>query len=90
MLSAEDLKKMLVEVQREVNLCRPLCYMDGTVTAEPKGYDIYHNGIGSSDTDHQIVSAGPTLDLGEYGLKQRLVTWLKAVHDPQGYHDLHA
>lgn len=86
-LKADELAKVLTDAQREVARCTSFCRLGSAV--EGGGYSLHHNGIGSSDTSSQVVHAVATLALGEYGLKPKLVAWLTATHDRQGY-DLNA
>jgi hypothetical protein len=83
MLTPDELNRAIKQAQHEAAVCTRFCGVGGK--HNESGYAIYHNGLGSSDTSEQVVSATAVLRLSEEALVQWLVPWLVATHRRQRY-----
>ena len=83
MLTDGKLRSMIMQAQAEAGVCTRLCSVGGR--CGESGYAIHHNGLGSSDTGEQRVSARWVLALPEYQLLPWLTAWLIATHHRQHF-----
>jgi hypothetical protein len=83
MLTDGGLRSAIKQAQRDADVCTRLCSVDGR--CGESGYTIHHNGLGSSDTGEQRISAGWVLRLPESQLLPWLTAWLIATHNKQHF-----
>jgi hypothetical protein len=79
------LKAALKGADREAGVCGKFCRSDATT--DGSAYLVYHNGLGSSDSDEQIIHNTLVLAFSEEALRDRLALWLGDVHK-RTKHDL--
>jgi len=83
MLTTNELRYALAEAQREAGVCTRFCAVDGACGASE--YTVWHNGLGSSDSNEQRVYAKPVLKLPLDYLIEWLVAWLVMTHHRQHF-----
>jgi hypothetical protein len=86
MLTADELNRAIKQARYEAAVCMRFCSVSGDCRAS--GCAIHHDGLGSSDTDGQLVSDETVLRLPEETLAHWLARWLIATHRRQRF-DLH-
>jgi hypothetical protein len=78
MLTEDALKESLQDADKAAKVCRPWCRYGGAVEAGK--LHLWHNGLGPSDSDEQMVFSDGTLQLGQAGLTTVLGAWLEHLH----------
>lgn len=79
MLGPDDLTGALHDALKSV---QPPCGFACTsgATIDDGRYSCFHNGVGSGDSDHQLVHAPAVLGLSREHLTTRLAAWIEACH----------
>lgn len=78
MLGERELSNSLMSAQAKANVCRKWC----SIGIRPDGavVETWHNGLGSSDTDHQRIHNSQRLALSEDALSAVLARWIESLH----------
>ena len=78
MLDQQGLTHALKLGQATADRCGHFCMVGAQV--EHGVYNVWHNGIGSSDTDHQRIFASVIHGYGQDKMGEHIGTWLTALH----------
>lgn len=82
MLTPEQLRAaaQLTEKASEGVCSRRYCRLALDLLGDGNGYRVAHNGIGSRDSDCQVVYAKPVLDATAEKLAEKLIAWVRDLH----------
>lgn len=81
MLSHQDLTIAIKHAQGIADCCHPhFCVVGAQVNINSPTISVWHNGIGSSDTDSQVVHATAILNYPQDRLAEHISKWITALH----------
>lgn len=83
MLGERELSTALLAGQEKAGACHRLCRIGSSTNGEVS--EVWHNALGSSDSDHQTIHNAKRLNLSEDGLASVLAEWLTRLHKHAAY-----
>lgn len=78
MLDERSLSNALMAAVAKADVCRRWCSVGSKV--EEATYEVWHNGTGSSDTDHQRIHSSKRLAHAEEALAGVMADWITKLH----------
>jgi hypothetical protein len=84
-LKPDELTSALKLADREAGVCTKFCRYGIEVNLTSPTWSVYHNGLGPSDSNEQIIHNALVMAFGEEALRDRFALWLAATHKRTAY-----
>lgn len=72
------LHEALDDAQQQAAVCSRFCRLASRVN--PQTFEVFHNGVGASDSDHQVIYSEAALEMYPGQLVDLFTAWIQGLH----------